>query len=116
MTSVITSNLSAHLNTDESFDYFANFTAKPDVTVRIRVLEFGRVDDLTSVLNVSWELVRTATGQSQLFTEKFTTQIQKSDSKKPDLTPETQAMSQALDQLSRKISEQILTLVEQGRS
>ena len=116
VTSVITSNLSAYLNTNESFDYFANFTAKPDVTVRIRVLEFGRVDDLTSVLNVSWELVQTATGQTQLFTEKFTTQIQTSDATKPDLTPDTQAMSQALDQLSLKISEQILSLVKQGRS
>ena len=110
VTSVITSNLSTLLNTDESFDYFANFTARPDVTVRIRIVEFGRVNDSTTVLNASWELVKTASGQSRLYTEKFTTQIQRTDSKDADLTPETQAMSRALGQLSQKISEQIVGL------
>lgn len=115
VTSVMTANLSAYLNTNESFDYHANFSVKPDVTVRIRVYEFGRINNLTSNLRVSWELVQSATGKSWLFTDTFRTQIERADLDDPDLTPETQAMSQALDQLSLKISEKISDLVQEGK-
>lgn len=128
VTSVIRGNLATYLNTNESFDYNANFKSRPDVTVRVRIHEFGPKDDSTSVLNASWELDRSGSSQPQLFTEKFITSIQRTEaisSKKKsfwkkrldhDLTPETQAMSQALDQLSKKISEQIVTLRKNGQT
>lgn len=128
VTSVIRGNLATYLNTNESFDYNSNFKSRPDVTVRIRMHEFGPIDDSTIVLNASWELARTGSSQPQLFTEKFITSIQRTDAEKPkkkkfwkgspksDLSRETQAMSQALDQLSRKIAEQIASPGRQGRS
>ena len=128
VTSVIRANLATYLNTNESFDYNSNFKSRPDVTVRIRIHEFGPIDDSTNVLNASWELDRSGSSQPQLFTERFITSIQREgdeNSKKKgffkkrsasDLTPETKAMSQALDQLSRKISERIAGPSGQGRS
>ena len=128
VTSVIRGNLASYLNTNESFDYNANFKSRPDVTVRIRIHEFGPVDDSTSALNASWELDRSSSSQPQLFSEKFITSIQRTDAVKskkksfwrkgsnPDLSPETRAMSQALDQLSQKIAEQIAGLRRTGQS
>ena len=110
VTSVIRGNLASYLNTNESFDYNSNFKSRPDVTVRVRMHEFGRVDNSTIVLNASWELDRTGSSQPQLFTEKFITSIQRNDTEKSkkkkfwkgspdsDLSSETQEMSQALDQ------------------
>ena len=72
VTSVIRGNLATYLNTNESFDYNANFRSRPDVTVRIRMHEFGPVDESTIVLNASWELDRKGSGQPQLFMTKMT--------------------------------------------
>ena len=128
VTSVVRGNLATYLNTNESFDYNANFKSRPDVTVRIRIHEFGPKDNSTNVLNASWELDRSGSSQPQLFSEKFITSIQRTEAitpkkksfwrkrSNPDLSPETRAMSQALDQLSQKIAEQIGGVRRTGQS
>lgn len=110
MTSVITSNLATHLGTDQSFDYYANFSKKPDYTVRLNVTEFGRVSSDTVSLSVSWELVNKSTQQNKLYSENIETTIKYSEDEKDDknVSNVIAAMNTALNELSLKIANQII--------
>ena len=112
MTSVITSNLATHLGTDQAFDYYANFSVKPDYIVRMNVTEFGRVSSDTVSLSASWELANNSSQQNKLFSENIKTTIQRSVDDKGHIDDENvsnvvDAMNEALNELSLKIANQI---------
>ena len=110
MTSVITSNLATHLGTDKAFDYYANFSTKPDYLVRLNVTEFSRVSPDTVSLSASWELVNKSSGQSHLYSENIKTSIEYSGDDKniANVSNVIAAMNTALNDLSLKISNQII--------
>lgn len=109
MTTVITSNLATHLSTDKAFDYYANFSIKPDYIVRLNVTEFGPVSRDTVSLSVSWELTNKSTRQSELYLDNIKTTIQFSEDKKDDknISNVISAMNAALNELSLKIANKI---------
>lgn len=110
ITSVITSNLATHLSTDKSFDYYANFSIKPDYIVRLNVTEFGRVSRDTVSMSVSWELVDKSNLQSKLYLENIKTTIPYSadDEDEKNIGSVIAAMNEALNELSLKIAKQII--------
>lgn len=109
MTSVITSNLATHLGTDKAFDYYANFSTKPDYEVRLNVTEFGPVSRDTVSLSVSWELSNKSARQSEIYLESIKTTIPYSEDKKDDKNTSNviAAMNAALNELSLKIANKI---------
>lgn len=110
MTSVITSNLATHLGTDKSFDYYSNFSTKPDYSVRLNVIEFGPVSDDTVSLSVSWELINNSSRQNDLQLENIKTPIQYSDIDKEgsNVANVIAAMNEALNELSLTIANKII--------
>lgn len=110
ITSVITSNLAAYLNTDQAFNYYANFSTQPDYSVKLNVTEFGRVSYDTVSLSVSWELVNKSTRQSTLYLENIKAPIHYSGDSKdgPNVSDVVAAMNEALNELSLTIANRII--------
>ncbi len=110
MTSVITSNLATHLNTERSFDYYANFSINPDFVVRLNVSEFGRDNSDAVSLSVSWELINNSNQQSKLYLEKIRTPIQHSasDENGENIRDVVAAMNKALNELSLTIANKVM--------
>ena len=106
MASVITSNLATHLDTDNAFDYYANFSVTPDYIVRLNVTEFGRVGNDAVSLSVSWELTNKSPRQSKLYLDNIKTPIQYSEDGE-NINHVIAAMNAALNELSLKIANQI---------
>ena len=110
MASVISSNVAAYLGTDQSFDYYANFSTKPDYSVRLNVTEFGRVGDNSVSLSVSWELVNKSARTSKLYLENINVPINHSgdDAKGgANISNVVAAMNEALNELSLLIANKI---------
>lgn len=102
VTTVITANLAAQFGADKVIDYYANFSSTPDLTVRVRVLEFGPATENMVALEAVWELEDRRDSLTNLYTKKIEQPI------RGDGVPAAvEAMSAALNDLSIDIADSI---------
>lgn len=109
VTTVITANLASQFGADKVIDYYANFSSVPDLTVRVRILEFGPATESTVVLNAVWELEGRRDSLINLYTKKIEQPI-----RGDGVSAAVEAMNAALNDLSSDIAESIR--LQQARS
>ena len=106
ITDVLTRQVSRYLTSDTVFSTNSNFVTRPDLIVRIDVSQFALVQDKLVVLEASWEIQNRDTGTSEIKASSF--QVSSLSNEIADVVD---AMSQAINDLGRAISEHLIESV-----
>ena len=109
ITTLIASNLSARFGAEKVIDYYANFTSSPDITVRVRISEFGPTTDGEVELLATWEIANRNAREPALFSADISTQVASGRVAADDVAAAVDAMNRALNELSDDIADSILT-------
>ena len=109
ITTLIASNLSSRFGAEKVIDYYANFTSNPDITVRVRISEFGPTTSGEVELLATWEIASRNTREPALFSADISTSVASGAATADDVAAAVDAMNRALNELSDDIAESILT-------
>lgn len=105
ITSVIAANLTSRFGAENVIDYYSNFSAQSDMTLRVRILEFVSTEENNVILKAVWELAQR--GQEEaLFSREIDIPV-RSGVLGQNIDSTVRAMSEALNQLSQEIANSI---------
>lgn len=99
---VLSENLARLLSSSSVYTDDSEFFTRPDITIRVDVKRFGLVENQQVVLQVSWEIDDNRNQSSQFWSDSFYASPQGKD-----VSATVVAMSEVLEQLSQKISQQL---------
>ena len=99
---VLSENLARLLSSSSVYTDDSDFLTRPDVTIRVDVNKFGLVENQQVVLQVSWEIDDSRNQSSQFWSDSFYASPQSES-----VSDVVSAMSETLEQLSQKLSEQL---------
>ncbi len=105
ITSVIAANLTSRFGAENVIDYYSNFSAQSDMTLRVRILEFVPTEDNNVILKAVWELAQRGQGEA-LFSREIDIPV-RSGVLGQNIDSTVRAMSEALNQLSQEIANSI---------
>ena len=105
ITSVIAANLTSRFGAENVIDYYSNFSAQSDMTLRVRILEFVPTEDNNVILKAVWELAQRGQGEA-LFSREIDIPV-RSGVLAQNIDSTVRAMSEALNQLSQEIANSI---------
>ena len=99
---VLSENLMRLLSSSSVYTEDSDFLTRPDITIRVDVNKFGLTEGQRVALQVSWEIDDSRNQSSKFWSESFYASPQGSG-----VSDVVAAMSDALEQLSQRISQQL---------